>query len=184
MADRFERYSERARRAVVIARIEACQLCAPSIDTEHLLLGAANADLDGLNRFLTFEVSEQSLRDQILANATKRENVPRELLSIPFTDKSTQAFSFAEEEANLRGHECIGIEHLILGLLCVVGSTAARMLGECGVEVERIRDELAKVPHQPLPRNEKMHQDIERINEIFRAFFNPVPGQTGAQKQG
>ena len=184
MADVFERYSEKAHGAVVIARIEACQLCAPSIDTEHLLLGAANADLEGLNRFLTFEVSEQSLRDQILANATKRENVPRELLSIPFTDKSRQVFSYAEEEANLRGHECIGIEHLLLGLLCVVGSTAARMLGECGVEVERIRDELAKVPHQPLPRNEKMHQDIERINEIFGAFSNPCSGRIGIRKLG
>ena len=60
VADMFERYSERARGAVVIARIEACQLCAPSIDTEHLLLGAANADLECLNRFLAFEVSEQS----------------------------------------------------------------------------------------------------------------------------
>jgi hypothetical protein len=72
MADMFERYSEKARGAVAIARIEACQLCARSIDNEHLLLGAANADLESLNRFLPFEVSEQSLRDQILANATKR----------------------------------------------------------------------------------------------------------------
>jgi ATP-dependent Clp protease ATP-binding subunit ClpC len=166
----FERYSEKARRAVVVAHIEAYQLCARYVDTGHLLLGAANVDLKLLNRFLSFATSRQSFHDQILLTAPKPDNIRRDLLSIPFSDQSIRALSFSEKEANRIGHERVGIEHLLLGLLCIPGCTAARLLRGRGAAIERIRNELTNVSGRSLPKNGQMQQHLERPHESLEIF--------------
>ncbi len=158
----FERFTERARRVMFYARVEAGRLGSSHIETEHLLLGLIREDSALVNRFLISEASEDSIRHQILAIKPMRESIPT-TVDIPLTDESDSALSYATEEADQMGHQHLGMEHLLLGLLRKQDCFAAQMLRERGAELEVIRTELATAP-PPAPPEARSSRSFEELS--------------------
>src|SRR5213075_2093679 len=112
----FERYTEKARRAIFFARYEASQYGSPYIETEHLLLGLLREDKALTNRFLRSHASVESIRKQIEGHTTIREKVSTSV-DLPLSNECKRVLAYAAEEAERLSHKHIGTEHLLLGLL-------------------------------------------------------------------
>src|SRR3954469_12680267 len=141
----FERYTEKARRVIFFARYEASQFGSPYIETEHLLLGLLREDKALTNRFLRSHASVESIRKQIEAHTTIREKVSTSV-DLPLSNECKRVLAYAAEEAERLGHQHIGSEHLFLGLLREKNCFAQQILAERGFELEKVRDEISKVP--------------------------------------
>jgi len=142
----FERYTEKARRVIFFARYEASQFGSPLIETEHLLLGLLREDKALTNRFLRSHASVESIRKQIEARTTIREKVSTSV-DLPLSNEGKRVLAYAAEEAERLGHKHIGTEHLLLGLLREDKCFAGELLKERGLKLEKIREELARVPN-------------------------------------
>jgi Clp amino terminal domain, pathogenicity island component len=138
----FQRYTEKARRVVFYARYEASQYGSPYIDTEHLLLGLIREDQALLRQYLR---STTDIRVEI-----ERQIPPRERIStsveVPVASEAKKVLILAAEESDKLGHPHVGTEHLLLGMVGVEGSLAARLLRERGLKPEMVRERLAKTP--------------------------------------
>jgi ATP-dependent Clp protease ATP-binding subunit ClpC len=136
----FEFYTERARRVIFFARYEASNYGSNTIETEHLLLGLCREDRKLLRYF---DASERDIRVKVEALITKKTKVSTSI-DLPLSNECKRILAYANEEAERLGHRHIGTEHLLLGMLRESGCLAARVLGEAGVRLESLRDELAK----------------------------------------
>jgi hypothetical protein len=141
----FERYTERARRAIFFARYEASQFGSVTIETEHLLLGLIREDKILANRFLRNPASIESIRKEIEGRTPMRERVPTSA-DLPLSSECKRILAYAAEEAERLNHNHIGTEHLLLGILREENSVAAQVLWERGLRLAAIRDELALTP--------------------------------------
>lgn len=135
----FERYTEKARRMIFFARYEASQLGSPYIETEHLLLGFLREDKTLTSQILHGPDSVQSVRREIEAKTTIRENGEAPV-DIPLSNESKRALAYGAEEAERLSHKHIGTEHLLLGLLREEKCLAAQILHERGVRVTLVRE--------------------------------------------
>lgn len=142
----FERYTEKARRVIFFARYEASQFGSPNIETEHLLLGLLREDKVLTNRFLRSLAEVESIRQQVEKHTTVLEKVSTSV-DLPLSNESKRALVYAGEEAERLSHKHMGTEHLLLGLLREEKSFAAQILMERGLELNQLREELARQPH-------------------------------------
>jgi ATP-dependent Clp protease ATP-binding subunit ClpA len=140
----FERYTEKARRVIFFARYEASQYGSPFIETEHLLLGLLREDRTLARRFLGEVNSEEGIRAEIERHITPRERSSTSV-EVPLTLESKKILNLAAEESDRVGHRHVGTEHILLGLLCVKDSLAAKILHARGVRVATLREQVAKV---------------------------------------
>jgi ATP-dependent Clp protease ATP-binding subunit ClpC len=166
----FERYTERARRALFFARYEVTVRGATSIDTEHLLLGLIREPKGLITRiFEESSVSPATLREAIEARLEVREPISASL-EIPFSAEIKRVLQYAAEEADSLGHSYIGVEHLLLGLLRQDGSVAAAVLTAHGVGLRAVRVAIVKLLQVPPPAGEDPTslQAFERIGLIRR----------------
>jgi len=149
----FERFSDRARRAVVRAQEEARLLNHDYIGTEHMLLGllaergsAAARALDSLN--VTLEAAREQVRE-IVGEGSQEQG---QRGHIPFTPRAKKVLELSLREAlNLRS-EIIGTEHLLLGLIDEGDGVGAQILDRLGAPAETVRErvvELAKTEPDP-----------------------------------
>jgi ATP-dependent Clp protease ATP-binding subunit ClpC len=135
----FERYTERARRALFFARYEASQLGGRSIETEHMLLGLIREGKGITSRlFVRAHISLADIRQEVERRAVPQERTPVSA-EIPFSAEMHGALQDTVEEADRLGHAYIGTEHLLLGLLRAHGSTAASILSDRGMQLEAVR---------------------------------------------
>jgi ATP-dependent Clp protease ATP-binding subunit ClpC len=141
----FERYTEKARRVIFFGRYEASQFGQPYIETEHLLLGLLREDKALTNRFLRSHAAVESIRRQIEKSVTIGEKLSTSV-DLPLSIPSKRVLAYAAEEAERLGHKHIGTEHILLGLLREEDSLASQILKERGIELDKIRQELARVP--------------------------------------
>jgi ATP-dependent Clp protease ATP-binding subunit ClpC len=141
----FERYTVEARRVIFFARYEASQFGSPYIETEHLLLGLLREDKALTNRFLRSHASVDSIRKQIESHTTIREKVSTSV-ELSLSNECKRVLAYAAEEAERLGHEHLGTEHLLLGLLREEKCFASEILRERGLKLAQIRDELARSP--------------------------------------
>jgi ATP-dependent Clp protease ATP-binding subunit ClpC len=118
------------------------------IETEHLLLGLLREDKALTNRFLRSHASVESIRKQVEAHTTIREKVSTSV-DLPLSDECKRVLAYAAEEAERLGHKHIGTEHLLLGLMREEKSFAANILKERGLELAKVREELASVTYKP-----------------------------------
>lgn len=140
----FEKYTEKARRAIFFGRYEASQFGARCIETEHLLLGLLREDKGLTHRFLRESTPAENIRKQIEASTVAGEKVSTSV-DMPLSDESRRVLDHAAEEAELLLHQHIGTEHLLLGLLREKECFAAQILNQHGVHLSAVREELAKV---------------------------------------
>src|SRR6058998_750629 len=136
----FERFTERARRAVVLAQDEARRLGHNYIGTEHVLLGLLREEEGIAARVLgSLGVTLDGVRGRVAEIVGRGEAAAGQ---IPFTPRAKKVLELALREAISMGHGYIGTEHILLGLARENGGVAARMLLDAGVDAERIRGEV------------------------------------------
>jgi hypothetical protein len=138
----FERYTQQARRVIFFARFEASQYGSPYIETEHLLLGLLREDPELQRRFLGPTSIAAEIRTEIERQITRRERISTSV-EMPLTLECKKVLTLAAEEADRLGHRHVGTEHVLLGMLGVEGSLAARLLRERGLKLAAIREQLA-----------------------------------------
>ena len=161
----FERYTEKARRAIFFARYEASQFGSPFIESEHLLLGILRENKGMTQRITRSHVSIESIRNKIVERTEVREKVSTSV-DLPLSDECKRALAYAAEEAERFGHKHIGTEHLLLGLLrqeCF----ASELLTGCGVKVEELREEIrhsAPEQNQPMRPGRVDHPKPGRVH--------------------
>jgi hypothetical protein len=141
----FERYTEKARRVVFFARFEASQYGSPYIETEHLLLGLLREDPPLVKRFLGPTNVAADIRAEIESQITRHERISTSV-EVPLTNECKVALNLAGEESERLAQRHIGTEHLLLGMLKVEGSLAAKLLRKRGLNPDAIREQLAKTP--------------------------------------
>jgi len=137
----FEKYTDKARRAVFFARYEASRFGVPAIDTEHLLLGLLREEQSILSRFFPAQASVEAIRRQIERPVLFRRQVPTSV-EIPLSMEAKNVLRQAAEEADLLSHREIKPEHFLLGLLRENNSLCAKVLRENGVAYAVVRQEL------------------------------------------
>ena len=140
----FERYTEKARRAIFFARFEASQFGSPEIQTEHLLLGLLREDKALANRLPHPSASMESIRKQIETRTTLREKVPTSV-DLPLSLECKRVLTYAAEEAERLSHKHIGTEHLLLGLIDVNDGLAAEAFHTLGIDRDRIAAETMRL---------------------------------------
>jgi ATP-dependent Clp protease ATP-binding subunit ClpC len=134
----FERFTDRARRVVVLAQEEARMLNHNYIGTEHILLGlihegegvAAKA-LDSLN------INLDAVRQQVEEIIGQGQAAPTG--HIPFTPRAKKVLELSLREALQLGHNYIGTEHILLGLIREGEGVAAQVLQKLGADLNRVR---------------------------------------------
>ena len=141
----FERFTEKARRAIFFGRYEASQFGSPYIESEHLLLGLLREDKALTARFLRSE-GLGSVREEIEKNSTVRQPTATSV-DLPLSNECKRALAYAAEEAERLSHKHIGTEHLLMGLLREQSCFAAQLLVERGVNLEDMRKQLSQTPH-------------------------------------
>jgi len=141
----FERYTERARRVIFFARYEASQLGSNSIETEHLLLGLIREGKGLTSRiFSKSHLSMESIRKDIEGRALYRDKVSTSV-DIPLSGESKRVLGYASEEAERMLHNYIGTEHILLGLMREEKSVAAGILGEKGMRLNSVREDIVSL---------------------------------------
>jgi ATP-dependent Clp protease ATP-binding subunit ClpC len=150
----FERYTERARQVVVLAQDEARALKHNYIGTEHLLLGLLREEEGLAARVLEyFDVTAEEVRAQVAKIVGRGDEVPTG--QIPFTPGATKVLNLTLDEALSLGHNYIGTEHLLLGLVAEGEGVGARILFELAADADSIRDRIIRMlagPVGPPPR--------------------------------
>lgn len=129
----FERFTDRARRVVVLAQDESNLLGHDYIGTEHLLLGLI-AEGDGIaGKALTdLGLSLESVREAVEHVVGRGDGVPSGQ-HIPFTKNGKNVLEQGLRQALFLGHSYIGTEHLLLGLLVIENTAAEKVLIRCEV---------------------------------------------------
>ena len=134
----FERFTDRARRVVVLAQDEARGLKHNYIGTEHLLLGLISAGEGVAAKALeTMEIKGEAVRASVIEIIGEGEK-PVEG-HIPFTPRAKRVFELSLREALQLGHNYIGTEHLLLGLLKEGEGVAAQVLTKQGADLAQVR---------------------------------------------
>jgi len=141
----FERYTETARRVIFFARYEASQYGSSSINSEHILLGLLREDRAMMSRLVSPIGLEGGIRSEVerLVNRGERIAISVEL---PLSADSKKILNIAGEEADRLAHRHIGTEHILLGILRLPDSLAAKLLIARGAKANLIREKIATSP--------------------------------------
>jgi ATP-dependent Clp protease ATP-binding subunit ClpA len=143
----FERFTDRARRVVVLAQEEARMLNHDYIGTEHLLLGLIHEGQGVAARALeSLGVSLEAVRQQVEEIIGQGQQEP---LSghIPFTPRAKKVLELSLREALQLGHNYIGTEHILLGLIHEGEGVAAQVLVKLGADFDRVRQQVVQLLH-------------------------------------
>src|SRR3982075_1224670 len=144
----FERFTQRARQVVVLAPGEARTLKHNYIGTEHILLGLPREEEGLAARVLeSLDITVERVRAQVVRIVGSGEEVTSG--QIPFTPRAKKVLELALREALSLGHNYIGTEHILLGLVRENEGVAARILLDFDADSEKIRTELIPMRSGP-----------------------------------
>src|SRR6266550_4535055 len=137
----FEKYNEKARRALFFARYEASKLGSKVIESEHLLLGILREGEDIIKEiFARFNVKPEDVRREIEGDRIFVERISS-TAELPLSEESKKILAYASHEAESMMHPYVGTEHLLIGLLRVDGCVAGRLLTARGFNLYGVREE-------------------------------------------
>jgi ATP-dependent Clp protease ATP-binding subunit ClpA len=177
----FERYTDRARRVVVLAQEEARMLSHNYIGTEHILLGLIHEGEGVAAKALgSLGISLQAVRQQVEEIIGQGQQAPSG--HIPFTPRVNKVLELASREALQLGHNYIGTEHILLALIREGEGVGAQVLVKLGADLNRVRQQVIQLLHgypgrEPAgdrPRRGKrararlMADAVARIDELDR----------------
>jgi ATP-dependent Clp protease ATP-binding subunit ClpC len=137
----FERFTNTARRVIVLSAGEARALWHNHIEPGHLLLGVATTEnATGGAVLAALGVESEALRQQVIARYDRTESeLPGH---IPFSDAAKEALEHSLRESLAMDHTYISSEHVLLGLMEDPAGDAAEMFVALGVDIDAVRDEV------------------------------------------
>ena len=140
----FERFTDRARRVLVLAQEEARLLNHNYIGTEHLLLGLIHEG-EGVaaTALESLGISLEAVRAQVEEIIGQGQSAPTG--HIPFTPRAKKVLELSLREAKQLGHNYIGTEHILLGLIREGEGVAAQVLVKLGAGLDRVRQQVIQV---------------------------------------
>lgn len=181
----FERFTDRAKKALSHAQEIAKSYSHNYIGTEHLLLGVLR-EKEGIGAKVlidagfTFEIAEKKIQEQVPAGDTVVRG------PIPFTQRAKKVFEFALREALQIGHNYIGTEHIVLGLIREGETSVAEILTDSGIDLEATRtavlEEIAKRDGTSTGKSSsdpsEVNDSSEEVSDNSEAGF-PMGGRRG-----
>ena len=140
----FERFTDRARRVVVLAQEEARMLNHNYIGTEHILLGLIHEGEGVAAKALeSLGISLEAVRSQVEEIIGQGQQAPSG--HIPFTPRAKKVLELSLREALQLGHNYIGTEHILLGLIREGEGVAAQVLKKLGADLSRVRQQVIQL---------------------------------------
>jgi len=140
----FEKFTDKARRVVVLAQEEAKSLHHNYIGTEHILLGLIHEGEGVAAKALeALGISQEAVRDQVKEIIGQGQSAP--VGHIPFTPRAKKVLELSLREALQLGHSYIGTEHLLLGLIKEGEGVAAQVLTKLGADSNRVRAQVQQM---------------------------------------
>ena len=198
----FERFTERARQVVVLAQEEARTLKHNYIGTEHILLGLLREEEGLAARVLeSLDITVERVRAQVVRIVGSGEEVTSG--QIPFTPRAKKVLELALREALSLGHNYIGTEHILLGLVRENEGVAARILRQLDADAEKIRNEVIQrlpeearqsssgfvesrpvAPDPPAPRRfrQQSEEEPQRDRIVLRIELGITPPSAGVEQ--
>jgi len=142
----FERFTDRARRVVVLAQEEARMLDHSYIGTEHILLGLIREGEGVAAKALeSLGISLDAVRQQVEEIIGRGQHAPSG--HIPFTPRAKKVLELSLRESLQLGHNYIGTEHILLGLIREGDGVAAQVLATLGADLNRVRQQVIQLLH-------------------------------------
>jgi ATP-dependent Clp protease ATP-binding subunit ClpA len=140
----FERFTDRARRVIVLAQEEARALRHDYIGTEHILLGLIHEGEGVAAKALeALGIGLQAVRQQVEELIGQGEE--QRSGHIPFTPRAKKVLELSLRESQQLGHNYIGTEHILLGLIREGDGVAAQVLVRLGADLNRVRQQVIEV---------------------------------------
>jgi ATP-dependent Clp protease ATP-binding subunit ClpC len=140
----FERFTDRARRVVVLAQEEARMLNHNYIGTEHILLGLIHEGEGVAAKALeSLGIALEGVRQQVEEIIGQGQQAPSG--HIPFTPRAKKVLELSLREALQLGHNYIGTEHILLGLIREGEGVAAQVLVKLGADLNRVRQQVLQL---------------------------------------
>ena len=179
----FEKYSERARRALFFARYEASKLGSRVIESEHVLLGILREGEESVTELLgRFQVRPEDLRREIEGEKPFVERISS-TAELPLSEESKKILAYAAHEAETMTHAAVGCEHLLVGILRVEGALGMRLLQRHGLDVFAVREEVEAMARERDASRQK--RDLPFLAEFGRDLtalagqgaFDPLVGR-------
>jgi ATP-dependent Clp protease ATP-binding subunit ClpC len=142
----FEKFTDRARLVVVLAQEEARMLDHDYIGTEHILLGLIHeGEGVGAKALESLGISLEAVRAQVEEIIGQGQQAPSG--HIPFTPQAKKVLDLSLREALQLGHDYIGTDHFLLGLIREGDGVAAQVLVKLGADLNRVRQQVIQLLH-------------------------------------
>ena len=152
----FEKYNEKARRALFFARYEASKLGSRVIESEHILLGILREGEETVTElFKRFDVQAEDVRKEIEGERVFVERISS-TAELPLSEESKKLLAYASHEAESMLHQTVGSEHLLIGILRVEGCTAMKILSGFNLDVYTLREEVLSLAKEREAAEQKM----------------------------
>jgi ATP-dependent Clp protease ATP-binding subunit ClpC len=169
----FERFTDRARRVVVLAQLAARELGHNHIGSEHILLGLLREG-DGIaaQALGALGVTADAARDEVESIISRGSEAPSEHL--PFTPRAKKVLELSLRESLSLGQDYIGTEHILLGLIREGEGVANHVLTDLGAGGSQVREKVVELlagaaqaapPHGPRPQ--PAEPDLRRLDEVL-----------------
>ena len=166
----FNRFTERARKVILLAKEEAKRFNHDYIGTEHILLGLVREGEGVAAAVLaSFGLSSDKIRIEVEKLVQPG---PATVVSgdLPFTPKAKKVIELAMDEARALGHNYIGTEHLLLGLIREGEGVASQVLMNLGLELEKVREEVMNLLGSDIPGYEMGQKTSHAKTPALDAF--------------
>src|SRR5260221_8127884 len=179
----FEKYNEKARRALFFARYESSKLGSKVIESEHILLGVLREGEDIIKEiFNRFNVKPDDIRREIEGDRVFVERVSS-TQELPLSEESKKILAYASHEAESMMHPYVGTEHLLIGILRVDPCVAGRILMAHGFNLYGVREETialikereASKQKKELPFLAEYARDLTALAQ--QGTFDPLVGR-------
>ncbi|MDD5259651.1 MAG: ATP-dependent Clp protease ATP-binding subunit [bacterium] len=196
----FNRFTERAQRAIQLAQEEVKRLNHDYLGTEHLLLGLIDLNEGVASLVLAnLDLDLSKIRKEVEKIVGAGDTIML-LGEVPFTPRAKKVLQLAVEESQTMGHSRIGTEHILLGLLREGEGIAAKVLATLGIQLDRVREEIInilsdlesqqanveneEIPQQPKTRNKSTTPTLDQYCRDLTVMaaegkLDPVIGRRG-----
>ena len=166
----FNRFTERARKVILLAKEEAKRFNHDYIGTEHILLGLVREGEGVAAAVLaSFGLSPDKIRIEVEKLVQPG---PATVVSgdLPFTPKAKKVIELSMDEARSLGHNYVGTEHLLLGLIKEGEGVASQVLMNLGLELDKVREEVMNLLGSEIPGYESGQKVSQAKTPALDAF--------------
>ena len=179
----FEKFNEKARRALFFARYEASKLGSRVIESEHILLGVLREGEESVAElFRRFQIKPDDIRREVEGERVFVERISS-TAELPLSEEAKKILAYAAHEAESMLHPSVGSEHLLVGILRVDGCLAQRILAQHGLDVYSLREDVIAIAKERETAQQK--KELPFLSEYSRDLtalaqqggFDPLIGR-------